>query len=226
MSATKQLKAVARDRVGKGAARALRRNGQIPAVIYGGGLQPLTIALDANAMSRLIYAGHFKTTVFEVEVDGKKNRVIPRDYSLDPVKDVPLHVDFFRIKAGQMITVEVPVHFLNSETSPGIKNGGVLNIVRHAVELQVPADQIPDAIEVDLAGTHMGDSIHISSVKLPPNVELTIDRDFTIATIATPAGLGAEVEAEEAAVAEAQKEEAAAEVAAEKAEDEAEGKSE
>ena len=220
MSAAKQLTAVARDRVGKGAARALRRNGQIPAVIYGGGAAPVTIALDANMMNRLIYAGHFKTTIFELEIDGKKNRVIPRDYALDPVRDTPIHVDFLRIKAGQKLVVEVPVHFLNGENSPGIKNGGVLNIVRHAIELEVPADKIPDAIEVDLAGTQMGDSIHVSAVKIPAGAELTIDRDFTIATIAVPAGLGAEVEAEEAAVAEAQKEEAEAEKAeAEKADD-------
>ena len=194
----------------KGAARALRRNGQIPAVIYGGGAAATPIALDANRMTHLIYAGHFKTTIFELEVDGKKTRVIPRDYALDPVRDTPIHVDFLRVKAGQKITVEVPVHFVNGETSPGIKNGGVLNVVRHSIELEVPADNIPEGIEVDLKDAQMGDSIHISSVKLPANVDLTIDRDFTIATIAVPAGLGAEVEAEEAAVAEAQREESEA----------------
>jgi len=209
MSAVKELKASPRDRVGKGAARALRRDGQIPAVIYGGGAAPTPIALNANTMTQLIYAGHFKTTVFEVDVDGRKTRVIPRDYALDPVKDMPIHVDFLRVAAGQTITVEVPVHFLNSETAPGIKNGGVLNVVRHAVEVEAPADRIPDAIEVDLAGAQMGDSIHISSVKLPAGVTPTIDRDFTIATIAAPAGLGAKVEAEEAAAAEAAKAESA-----------------
>jgi len=209
MSAVKELKASPRDRVGKGAARALRRDGQIPAVIYGGGAAPTPIALNANTMTQLIYAGHFKTTVFEVDVDGRKTRVIPRDYALDPVKDMPIHVDFLRVAAGQTITVEVPVHFLNSETAPGIKNGGVLNVVRHAVEVEAPADRIPDAIEVDLAGAQMGDSIHISSVKLPAGVTPTIDRDFTIATIAAPAGLGAKVEAEEAAAAEAAKTESA-----------------
>lgn len=211
MSAEKQLTAVARDRVGKGAARALRKNGQIPAVIYGAGAPALAIALSANQMNRLVYAGHFKTTIFEIDVDGKKNRVIPRDYALDPVKDTVEHIDFLRIKAGQKITVEVPVHFLNTETSPGLKNGGVLNVVRHAIELEVPADKIPDAIEVDLASAQMGDSIHVSAVKIPAGAELTIDRDFTIATIAAPAGLGAQAEAEEAAVAEAQKEESASE---------------
>lgn len=205
MSAVKELKAVARDRVGKGAARALRRSGQIPAVIYGGGAPATPIALSANAMSRLIFAGHFKTTVFEVELEGKKSRVIPRDYALDPVKDTPIHIDFLRIAAGQKITVEVPVHFLNTEASPGIKNGGVLNVVRHAIELEVPADQIPDSIDIDLSTVDMGDSIHASAVKLPAGAEMTIDRDFTIATIAAPAGLGAAAEAEQNAAAEAQK---------------------
>lgn len=211
MSAARELKAVARDRVGKGAARALRRDGQIPAVIYGGSAPPAPIALNGNEMRLLIYGGHFLTTIFEVDVGGRKTRVIPRDYHLDPVKDTPLHVDFLRVQAGQRLAVEVPVHFLNQAASPGIKNGGVLNIVRHTIELEAPADAIPDAIEVDLTGLQMGDSIHVSSVKLPDGVSTTIDRDFTIATIAAPAGLGAEAEAEEAAVAEAQREEAEAE---------------
>ncbi|WP_375458647.1 50S ribosomal protein L25/general stress protein Ctc [uncultured Enterovirga sp.] len=210
MSAVKELRAVARDRVGKGAARAVRRGGQIPAVIYGGGAAPAPVALDANEMRRLIFAGHFLTTIFEVDVDGRKTRVIPRDYHLDPVKDMPMHVDFLRVTAGQTLTVEVPVHFLNGDTAPGIKRGGVLNIVRHTIELEAPADAIPESVEVDLAGLDIGDSVHISSVKLPDGVTTTIDRDFTIATIATPAGLGAEVEAEEAAVSEAAKAESEA----------------
>lgn len=205
MTAAKQLKAVARDRVGKGAARALRRNGQIPAVIYGAGNPADPIALDANQMHRLIFAGHFMTTIFEIELDGRTHRVLPRDYALDPVKDVPLHVDFLRIAAGQTITLEVPVHFVNSETSPGIKNGGVLNVVRHAIEVEVPADRIPESILVDLTGTQIGDLVHISAVKLPEGVTPTIERDFTIATIAAPAGLGAAAEAEVAAVSSAQK---------------------
>ena len=216
MSAARELKAVARDRVGKGAARAVRRSGHIPGVIYGGGIAPAPIALNENEMRRLIYAGHFLTTIFEIDVDGKKTRAIPRDYQLDPVKDLPLHVDFLRVTAGQTLTVEVPVHFVNGDTAPGIKAGGVLNIVRHTIELDVPTDAIPDAIEVDLAGVQMGDSVHISSVKLPAGTKSTIDRDFTIATIAAPAGLGAEAEAEEAAVTEAAKAESAAEADAAK----------
>lgn len=211
MSAVKELRAVARDRVGKGAARAVRRDGQVPAIIYGGGAAPMPIALQANETRLLIFAGHFLTTIFEIEVDGRKNRVIPRDYHLDPVKDLPLHVDFLRVVEGQTLTVEVPVHFVNAEASPGIKAGGVLNVVRHTVELEVSAAAIPDAIEVDLTGLEMGDSVHIAAVKLPEGATPTIDRDFTIATIAAPAGLGAQAEAEEAAVTEAAKAESAAE---------------
>lgn len=213
MSAAKELKAQARERVGKGAARAVRREGRVPAVIYGGGVEPAPISLDGNETRHLIFAGHFLTTMFEVDVEGQKTRVIPRDYQLDPVKDVPLHVDFLRVTEGQTLTVDVPVHFVNQAASPGIKNGGVLNVVRHTVEMDVPADAIPDSVEVDLSGLHMGDSIHISSVKLPEGATLTIDRDFTVATIATPAGLGAQVEAEEAAVTEAAKAESATEAA-------------
>lgn len=201
MSAVKQIKAVARDRVGKGAARAVRRNGQVPAVIYGGGQPATAIAVDYNLAKKLIYAGHFLTTIFEVEIDGKVTRVIPRDYQLDVVKDLPVHIDFLRVTKGATLTVEIPMHFVNQEASPGLKQGGTLNIVRHAVEMSVPADSIPDSIDVDLTGTNIGDSIHISAVKLPKDVTPTIqDRDFTIATIVAPASLvSEEAAAEEAA---------------------------
>jgi large subunit ribosomal protein L25 len=193
MSAAKQLQAVARDRVGKGAARAVRRTGQVPAVIYGGGAAPQPIALNENETKRLIFAGHFLTTVFEIDVDGQKTQVIPRDYQLDPVKDTPLHVDFLRLAEGQTVTVEVPVHFIGHEGSPGLKRGGALNVVRHAVELIVPSNAIPDGIEADLSGLDINDSLHISAVKLPEGARPVIDRDFTIATIAVPAALGSEL---------------------------------
>ena len=209
MSAVKELKAVARDRVGKGAARAVRLTGQVPAVIYGGGEPPRTIALNANDTQRLVYAGHFLTTVFEVDLDGSKTRVIPRDYQLDPVKDTLVHVDFLRLAAGQTLTIEIPVHFVGHETSPGLKRGGTLNVVRHAVELVVPSDAIPESIEADLSTLDMGDSLHISAMKLPDGVRTGIDRDFTVATIAAPAALGAEAEAEAAAITEAAKAESA-----------------
>ena len=209
MSAVKELKAVARDRVGKGAARAVRLTGQVPAVIYGGGEPPRTIALNANDTQRLVYAGHFLTTVFEVDLDGSKTRVIPRDYQLDPVKDTLVHVDFLRLAAGQTLTIEIPVHFVGHETSPGLKRGGTLNVVRHTVELVVPSDAIPESIEADLSTLDMGDSLHISAMKLPNGVRTVIDRDFTVATIAAPTALGAEAEAEAAAITEAAKAESA-----------------
>lgn len=199
MSEMKKLSAVARDRVGKGAARAIRRQGMIPAVVYGTGQPPKAIAIQFKEAKKLIYDGGFMTTMFEIDIQGDKERVIPRDYQLDPVKDMPIHIDFFRVAKGQTVTVEVPVHFLNQETCVGIKRGGTLNVVRHTVELFVPADAIPDSIEVDIKDLEMGDSLHISAVNLPKGCSPTIqDRDFTIATIATPAGFKEEAEEGEA----------------------------
>ncbi|WP_336486022.1 50S ribosomal protein L25/general stress protein Ctc [Methylobacterium nigriterrae] len=219
MSAVKPLEAVARDRVGKGAARAVRRQGQIPAVIYGGGQAPQAIAIDLIRTRTLIYAGGFKTTVFEIDAGGRKTRVIPRDFQLDPVSGVPIHVDFLRVVAGQAIAVEVPVHFLNEDKAPGIKQkGGTLNIVLHTLSVEVAPDAIPDAIEIDLSGRDIGDTIHITDVKLPAGVTYTGEATDTVANIVPPTVLGAEVEAEEAAIAEA----ASAESAAEKAEGEGE----
>lgn len=221
---TYELKAEAREKVGKGSAREIRRNGKVPAVIYGEKQPPLAIALSYKDIFYKIHGGGFKTTVAIIDVNGQKIRVLPKDYQLDPVKDFPMHVDFLRVGEHSLVTVNVPVHFLNEDASPGIKRGGVLNIVRHDIELHVPADEIPDAIEIDLKGLKIGDIIHISSVKLPKNVELTItDRDFTIATIAAPAVL---TEAEEAGVTEeelVEVKEAEAEAEAEEAGEAAEG---
>jgi large subunit ribosomal protein L25 len=189
MSDVKQLKAVARDRAGKGAARAVRRQGQVPAVIYGGGAPAQMIALDFNTTKQLIFAGHFLTTVFEIDVDGQVTRAIPRDYQLDPVKDFPVHIDFLRVAAGQTVTVEVPVHVVGQERSPGMKGGGALNLVRHTIELVVPADAIPDFVEADVSALDFNDSLHISAVKLPDGARPAItDRDFTILSITAPAG--------------------------------------
>ena len=196
MSAVRELKAVARDRSGKGGARAERRLGRVPAVIYGGGADAVSIALDQNEMRQLIFAGRFLTTIFEVDVAGQRTRVIPKDYQLDPVKDFPLHLDFMRVEAGQTLTVEVPVHFVGQEESPGLKRGGALNVVRHTVELTVPSDQIPDAIEASIAGLDIGDSLHISAVTLPAGARSVIDRDFTLATIAVPVGAEEDTPAE------------------------------
>jgi large subunit ribosomal protein L25 len=186
-AAVKEIAASARSGSGKGAARSVRREGRIPAVIYGGGQAPESITIDYKTINQLIYAGHFLTTIFEIEVDGKKQRAIPRDYQLDVVRDTPLHVDFLRLTAGSTLRVDVPVHFLNMDTCPGIKKGGTLNVVRHTIEMRVPADNIPDGIEVDLAGADINESIHISAIKLPEGCRPLIrDRDFTVATIAPP----------------------------------------
>lgn len=205
MSAPKALKAETREKAGKGAARALRREGKIPAVIYGGKKAPVGIALDGHEMFKLLHAGGFKTTVFEIDTGKGKERAIPRDYQRDPVKDTLMHVDFYRVTASSVVEVEVPVHFLNEEKSPGLERGGVLNVVRHTVEVKAGVDNLPENVEVDLAGLEIGDIVHSSSVKLPPNVEFAIDeRDFTIATIAAPTVV-AEEAAEEQAEIEAEK---------------------
>ncbi len=200
MTAIKELKAVARPRAGKGAAREERRAGRVPAVIYGEKKEPVTISLNHKDITRIIYAGHFLTTLFEIDVDGTKHRVIPRDYQLDPVKDLPLHVDFLRVSQGARITVEVPVHFVNQDAAPGIKGGGTLNIVAHAVELDCPAESIPDHIVADLTGFEIGDSLHLSAIKLPEGVTSAMSGDDTLATVVAPSGI-ADAEADEAAAA-------------------------
>lgn len=196
------LTAEARERVGKGSARELRRNGMIPAVIYGEKKAPVAIAISRNEISKRIFGGGFMTQTFTVEVGKDKYMVLPKDYQLDPVRDFVMHVDFLRISAKSTVTVAVPVHFINDETCPGIKQGGVLNVVRHEVEFVCPANAIPESITVDLSKAGLGETIHISAVDVPANVTPVIsDRDFTIATIAAPAGLksDAEGEAEEGA---------------------------
>ena len=194
---TYELKAVARERVGKGSSRELRRNGLIPAVIYGDKQAPIAISLNTNEVTKRIPAGGFMTTVATIDVNGEKISVLPKDYQLDPVRDFTMHVDFLRVSADSKVTVEVPVHFINEDKS-AIKIGGVLNVVRHEVELHCPANDIPEFITVDLTGAKIGDSLHISHVKLPAGVTPVItDRDFTIATIVAPAGgLAEEGEAE------------------------------
>jgi len=183
-----ELKAEARERVGKGSSRELRRNGLIPAVIYGDKQAPIAISLNTNEVTKRIHAGGFMTTVATIDVNGEKISVLPKDYQLDPVRDFTMHVDFLRVSADSKVTVEVPVHFINEDKS-AIKIGGVLNVVRHEVELHCPANDIPEFITVDLAGHKIGDSLHISHVKLPAGVTPAItDRDFTIATIVAPAG--------------------------------------
>lgn len=181
------LSAQLRDRVGKGAARAVRRAGLIPAVIYGGKETPLPVSLEPGPINKQIATGAFFTTMIEMKVDKDTHRVLARDVQFHPVTDRPEHIDFLRVTAATLITVDVPVVFENEEESPGIKRGGVLNIVRHEVEMECRADAIPHALTVDLTTFDVGDSIHISHVALPDGVAPTItDRDFTIATIAAP----------------------------------------
>lgn len=199
MAENTTLTAQARDRAGKGVARALRREGRVPAVIYGDKKSPDLISLEYKEVIKLWNKGTFLSSLLDLEVDGKAQRVIPRDVQLDPVRDFVIHVDFLRLGKGATIAVEVPVNFVNEEESPGMKRGGALNIVRHEVELNCPAESIPEVIEIDLTGLDIGDSVHISAVKLPDGVTPTItDRDFTIATVAAPAALvSAESEAED-----------------------------
>ncbi|MEK4033480.1 50S ribosomal protein L25/general stress protein Ctc [Methylocystis sp. IM2] len=204
MAEMKTLAATVRSGTGKGAARSVRREGRIPAVLYGGGEAPLPISLDKKATTQLIFAGHFLTTIFELEIDGKKERAIPRDYQLDVVRDFPLHVDFLRLKPGSRLKVNVPVHFINQDQSPGLKRGGALNIVYHTIEMTVPADAIPEAVTADLSGMDFNDSLHISAIPLPEGCKPTNpDKDFTVASLAPPAGGGEE--AAPAAVAEKKK---------------------
>lgn len=190
MSKIIKLKATARGGAGKGAARAVRREGRIPGVVYGDKKEPQNISFAYNELQPHVNTGRFMSTLVDLEVDGTVVRAIPRDIQFEPVRDFISHVDFLRLGKGARIHVEVPVHFKNHLDSPGIKKGGVLNIVRHEIDLYCPADFIPDEILIDLTGLEIGQSIHISAVKLPENVTPAIrERDFTIATIAAPAGL-------------------------------------
>lgn len=207
MAESISLKAEARTKSSKGAVRSIRTSGRVPAVIYGDKKSPVLVSINYKEVHALYMKGTFMSQTLDIEVDGKKENVIPRDIQFEPVRDFIIHVDFLRLGKNATITVEVPVHFHNQEASPGIKAGGVLNIVRHSVELVCPANHIPEHIEIDLAGYELGDSIHISAVKLTNDVKPAItDRDFTIATIATPAAVvsaGAE-EAESEAESEAE----------------------
>lgn len=194
-----ELKAWARGRTGTGGAREVRREGRVPGIIYGGKDEPQNIALETKEISRQIQTGHFQSTIFMIDMEGTKIRVIPRDVQLDPVRDFPLHVDFMRLAKDAQVSVDVPVHFLNEAASPGLKRGGALNVVRHDIPVRCPADSIPESFEIDLTGLEIGESIHISSVKMPEGVVPTItDRDFTIATIVGQKAEESEEEAERA----------------------------
>lgn len=212
-----------RERIGKGGARALRRAGRIPGVIYGGAAAPLAISLDIRDVGREIHRPGFFSRLYDLQLDGKSHRVLPREVQFHPVTDAPLHVDFLRYVAGQKIHVHVPVVFVEQENCQGLRRGGVLNVVRHEIELVSQPEAIPTEITISLAGYDIGESVHFSAVALPQGVNPAItDRDFTIATIAAPTvkeeEAAAKVEEEAEAVAEA---EAPAEGEVGKGEDEA-----
>ena len=195
MSKIIKLKATARGGAGKGAARAVRREGRVPGVVYGDKKEPQNISFAYNELQPHVNTGRFMSTLIDLEVDGAVVRAIPRDIQFEPVRDFISHVDFLRLGKNARIHVEVPVHFKNHADSPGIKKGGVLNIVRHEIDLYCPADFIPDEILIDLTGLEIGQSIHIGAVKLPENVTPAVrEKDFTIATIAAAAGLKEEEE--------------------------------
>ena len=177
MATVKEMKATARARSGKGAARAERRAGRVPGVIYGDNQPPVTISLDYAELRQRVFAGHFLTTIYDLEVDGAKHRVIPRDFQLDPVKDQPVHVDFMRLGEGATIRVKVPIHVKNADQAPGIKRGGTVNIVTHTIEVRCLAEAIPPAIEVDLTGLEINYSKHLSDIALPEGVRACFSSD-------------------------------------------------
>ncbi|KWV92931.1 50S ribosomal protein L25/general stress protein Ctc [Erythrobacter sp. YT30] len=190
MSDALTLPAEARERAGKGASRALRREGRVPAVIYGGKEEPTTIHVEAKELIKQLNTGHFMNSIVQIELGGDKVRTLPKDVALHPVTDRPTHVDFLRLSKDAKVEVQIPVIFLNEDASPGLKKGGVLNVVRHELDLICAADKIPTEIEIDVTGKEVGDSIHISEVSLPDGSESAItDRDYTIATLVAPSAL-------------------------------------
>jgi large subunit ribosomal protein L25 len=214
MAQVSEIKASLRTRAGTGGAREVRRQAAVPAIVYGNGSAPQTIVLQASELVSLINRGRFLSSVIDIDLEGARTRAIPREVQVDPVSGKPVHVDFQRVDASSRIRVDVPVRFVNEALSPGLKRGGVLNIVRHEVEVTCPADAIPEYFEFSLAGLEIGRSIHISAIRLPEGVEPTIkNRDFTVATIgghktdeeaAAPAAPGAPAAAEGAAPAPAE----------------------
>ncbi len=195
MGAAYEFSATVREKVGKGAARSVRRQDMTPAVIYGGNKPPIAISLPARELSLKILGGGFYTSVATIDVAGDKIQALPRDYQLDPVSDKPLHVDFLRVTPDSTVTIEVPVQFINEALAPGVKRGGAVNVVRHRVSLICRVDSIPEKVVADLTGLDINDSLHISAVTLPEGVRPSIKRDFTIATVAAPAGVKEELRA-------------------------------
>ena len=197
MSEQLTLPAEARERAGKGASRALRREGRVPAVVYGDKQEPLSVHVEEKLLAKMLSNGHFMNTIVMVEVGGEPNRTLPKDVQFHPVTSRPIHVDFLRIGEHAQVNVNVPVNFIDEEASPGLKRGGVLNVVRHELELVCDAARIPDQITISLEGLEIGDAIHISQVSLPEGSKSAIeDRDFTVATVVAPSAMKAEEEEE------------------------------
>src|ERR1700754_4852324 len=194
----KELTATARPSVGKGAARAERRAGRVPGVIYGNNQPPLPISVDDRDLRQRILAGRFLTTLYDIELEGTKHRVIPRDFHLDPIRDFPLHVDFMRLGDGATIRISVPLHAVKAEASPGVKRGGTVNIVTHTIDIECSVDNIPQYIEVDVSSVEIGHSLHLDDVTLPSNVK-PLRKDLTLVTIVPPSGYAEEQKAAAAA---------------------------
>jgi large subunit ribosomal protein L25 len=195
MATVNTLKATARPKSGKGATRAERRAGRIPGVIYGNNQPPLTISVDDKELRQRILAGRFLTTLFDIDLEGKKHRVIPRDFHLDPVRDFPVHVDFMRLGEGATIRVSVPLHVVGAETAPGVKRGGTVNIVTHTIDIECAVDNIPQYIEADVSSLEISYSLHLSDVKLPTGVKSLSREDATLVTIVPPSGYAEEQKA-------------------------------
>ena len=202
MAQIQELKVETRDGTGKGPAFQARQKGLIPAIVYGGSGNPENVAVDSRTLERHVEQGHFLTTLLMLDVGGKKTRVLPREVQLDPVSDRPVHIDFMRLAEGASVRIEIPVHFNGQETSPGLKKGGVLNVVRHSIGLICPADAIPNTVEVDVSGLDINESIHINALTLPKGVKPVIrGRDFTICSIVAPTSVIEEQRAAAAAAA-------------------------
>jgi large subunit ribosomal protein L25 len=201
MATVKELKATTRPAGGKGAARAERRAGRVPGVIYGNNQPPTTISVDNIELRLRIQAGRFLTTIYDIDLEGKKHRVIPRDFHLDPVRDFPIHVDFMRLGEGATIRVSIPLHIVNGEAAPGVKRGGTVNIVTHTIDLECSVDNIPQYIEADVGSLEISHSLHLSDVKLPVGVKSLTREDVTLVTIVPPSGYAEEIKAAAAAAA-------------------------
>ena len=195
MATVQEMKATARPKGGKGAARSARRTGKVPGVIYGENKPPIMVLVENDELRKRIYAGRFLTTLYNLDVDGTKHRVIPRDFQLDAIKDLPMHVDFLRVSEGATIRVHIPVHVLNADQAPGVKRGGAVNIVTHTVEVVCPADAIPESIDVDISSLDINHSKHLTDVTLPANIRVIGKADMTLVTVVPPSGYAEEMKA-------------------------------